>query len=165
MPGDPVLHAEDDVGKPGVEAGRSRGIRLAARLDLPKQSAPAELQADGEVRAEVLRGADAARDLVPPLFLVQVIAAQVGVPVRRAVRHEVHHRGARERGGGVEVGRVPLEERPVRAPHRFRSEEAPARVVRLDLELHGFIEHRAVIVVVHRAAALLAFRLRGLRSQ
>ncbi len=81
MPPDPILHAQDDIGQPGVEAIVLRRVDLTIIGDLLQQAAEAELQTDGEVGAKMLRTADTAVDLVFALLGVQVREVEIGVPV------------------------------------------------------------------------------------
>ena len=168
----PVLHAEDDIGQAGVEAVALRRVDLAIIGDLLQQAAEAELQADGEVGAEMLRAADAAVDLVFALLGVQVREVEIGVPVLLPIRHEVDHRRAGERGDRIDVDGMPIQQRPEAAAHRNRPVEAAAGVVALDrdvlqphivdhhagaahrlddLPIFGRREDQPPVVVVHRA--------------
>ena len=75
------MHAQDDIGQPGVEAVVLRRVDLTIVGDLLQQAAEAELQTDGEVGAKMLRTADAAVNLVFALLGVQVREVEIGVPV------------------------------------------------------------------------------------
>ena len=130
----PVLHAQDDRLQPGVEILTARGIDPAVVMDLVQQPAPAQLQPNLQVLAEMLGGADAGQELVQVDLIAELVSAQVGIPVRLAVRHEVNHVTAGQRAERVEIDRVLFEQAAVVLAHRARAKEAAGGVVGLDGE-------------------------------
>ena len=134
-PSDPVLHPQHDVAQPVVER-----LRLRVRVDCPvigdlvQQAAPAQVQPDLQIVAEVLRAADAGVEPVALLVRVEVGVVEVRVPADRAVGAEVDHVAAGERAVRVEVDRVRFEQAAEVAAERHRAEEAAARVVALGCE-------------------------------
>jgi len=129
---DPVLHPQHDVGQPIVELLRlCIGVDRAIVRDLVQQAAPAQVQPDLQVMAEVLRAADAGVELVKLLRRMEVRVIEVRIPADLAVRAEVDHVAAGERAVRVQVNGMSLQQAAEVAPERDRPEEPAARMVAL----------------------------------
>ncbi len=129
---DPVLHPQHDIGQPVVERLRLRvGVDRAVVGDLIQQAAPAQVQPDLQVVAEVLRAADAGMELVKLLRRMEVRVIEVRIPADLAVRAEVDHVAAGQRAVGVKVDGMGLQQAAEVAAERDRPEEPAARMAAL----------------------------------
>jgi hypothetical protein len=163
----------NDIFQPVVQGrGIGAGVDLAKTADALQDPAPAELEADTQIVAEMLSAANPGEEPVAALFGFQMRAAELRVPVRFAIRHEVDHVRPRQRAIGVNVHGMALQQTAEVSPACARPEERAAGMIAFDLEAlqddvrdgharpadrlddfpeFGRRQHQGPVIVVHRA--------------